>query len=453
MVWTKEKYQSLAKYGLYLLIFLLPWQTRWIFYQTELSGQFWEYGQLGLYATQLLLFIVVIFTLLSKPNWKLLKNWWPLNLLELWALLSALWAPQPKVALYQAGLIISASLLGECIIMLQLSVKKIAHILVVTGLVQGLLAISQFFAQHINASTIFGLARHSAYFGSSILQTSWGFIMRAYGSLPHPNILGGWLAVCWLAGLILRFQVNLQATTHKPASPELQLGELQPNFIYRIAIDFALLTILTGLLLTFSRSAAVSAAVGTIWLLIITAKKNSWSHAAVSAALIIIATIIITLPLHPLIAGRTLSLTKGGACPAEALCEGGLENFSLTDRWQTIQNGWQLFITHPLIGVGMGNSTAVIATNDKDIPVRYSQPPHLIPLAVMSELGVVGLLLAMVLLWLWRPQTLLDWYAPLWSVPLVTGLFDHYWFTLWAGLSLGIIILILNKLNLSYQHN
>lgn len=442
MVLVKERYQNLARLGLYGLIFLLPWQTRLIFNNPILRGEFWEYGQISLYATQILLLAVVVFTLLSKPDWKLLKNWWPLNLLELWALLSVLWASQPKAALYQAGLIIFVSLLGECIIMLQLSPKKIAHVLVATGLVQGLLAINQFFFQYTNNSTLLGIAPHAADFGSSILQMSWGLVLRAYGSLPHPNILGGWLAVCWLTGLTLRLQLNLRPTSYK----------LQPNIAYRIALDFALLTILTGLLLTFSRSAALAAALGTIWLLIIMAKKTSWRCASLNAALIVVITIILTLPLHSLIAGRTSPLIKRGVQKFSPLTKGeiqeGLEDFSVTDRWQTIQNGWQLFITHPLAGVGIGNSTAIIATDiNKNIPVRYSQPPHLIPLAIISELGIIGLLLTITMLWLWRPQILLSWYTPLWSVPLMTGLFDHYWFTLWAGLSLGIIILILPKLS------
>lgn len=406
--------------GLYLLIFLLPWQTRWIFSSVQINGQPWEYGQLSLYATQLLLLAIVILTLLTKPDWKLLKKWWPLNLLELLALLSALWSSNPSVSFYQASLIVSASLLGECLIFLRPTKLKLLSAITAAGLVQGLLAIQQFVNQKVFALSWLGLASHSASLGSSIIQTGQRLVMRSYGSLPHPNILAGWLALAWLCGLIIRLRLVTKKTP----------------LTYRLSLDFSLVVILFALILTFSRSAWLAAGLATLWLLIVATKKINLKQSLIAATIIIVTTIILALPYWSIISSR-VSAPVGANISA-------LEKFSYTDRLQTIKNGWQIFTQAPIFGVGIGNSTAIIAQQlQPTLLVKYAQPAHFTPLAVADELGIIGLIIVGIFLWLWRPKQLLSWYAPLLAIPLISGLFDHYWFTLWAGLSLGILILIL----------
>ncbi|MDP2736252.1 MAG: hypothetical protein Q8O59_00490, partial [bacterium] len=51
---------KIIEYGLYLLIFLLPLQTRWIIKAGELNGGPWEYGTYSLYATDILLIIILL---------------------------------------------------------------------------------------------------------------------------------------------------------------------------------------------------------------------------------------------------------------------------------------------------------------------------------------------------------------------------------------------------------
>ena len=46
----------LLQYSLSLLLFLLPWQTIWITKEQFINGSKWEYGTLGLYANEILLF-------------------------------------------------------------------------------------------------------------------------------------------------------------------------------------------------------------------------------------------------------------------------------------------------------------------------------------------------------------------------------------------------------------
>ena len=60
-------FKRIIEYGLYLLVFLLPIQTRWIIKPGELNGGYLEYGTVSLYITDivlialLLLFVVFYF--------------------------------------------------------------------------------------------------------------------------------------------------------------------------------------------------------------------------------------------------------------------------------------------------------------------------------------------------------------------------------------------------------
>ena len=54
------KTEKIISFGLYLLVFLLPWQTRWIIRAGEINGGYWEYGTISLYGTDVLLFLLLV---------------------------------------------------------------------------------------------------------------------------------------------------------------------------------------------------------------------------------------------------------------------------------------------------------------------------------------------------------------------------------------------------------
>jgi hypothetical protein len=105
------------------------------------------------------------------------------------------------------------------------------------------------------------------------------------------------------------------------------------------------------------------------------------------------------------------------------------ERMVYSDRRQSLTDGWRSLVAAPLLGQGVA---------------ELKEPPHLVPLAIAVDLGLIGLIFALLLAWTMRPQ-LLGWYAPLWAVPLVSGLVDHHWWTLWPGLALGALIIALPK--------
>ena len=69
MDWSLVK---IREYLFYLLIFTIPWQTRWIIRDPYLGGEVWEYGRISLYGWDILLVVLVV---ISVPLlWEEIKN-------------------------------------------------------------------------------------------------------------------------------------------------------------------------------------------------------------------------------------------------------------------------------------------------------------------------------------------------------------------------------------------
>src|SRR3989344_9423215 len=72
------KLKTVINYLLLLFLFLLPWQTRWIYQPAMLNGGFWEYGTQSFYGTEILLWLIVILFLIDrfrhKEFWQTILN-------------------------------------------------------------------------------------------------------------------------------------------------------------------------------------------------------------------------------------------------------------------------------------------------------------------------------------------------------------------------------------------
>ena len=54
-------FEKILKFLIGLFLFLLPWQTIWIFREVFVGGIKSEYSTLGLYATEALLWVIILF--------------------------------------------------------------------------------------------------------------------------------------------------------------------------------------------------------------------------------------------------------------------------------------------------------------------------------------------------------------------------------------------------------
>jgi hypothetical protein len=234
--------------------------------------------------------------------------------------------------------------------------------------------------------------------------------LRAYGTLPHPNILGGFALIFLLAPIAFFMRRD------------------RPNYL-------ALLLLVPGvslLALTFSRSAWLAMIVFSTVLLW---KSKYFERKRLAILLIVIALsfVITLLPYRELVQARTISTTSHA------------EEFSFIGRAWLNGEAKNLITEYPLTGVGIG---AFIIELSRRAGVGYViEPAHSIPLLAGAELGIPGLLLVIVLFisFLYRlfktqnPNAIL-------AGAILTGLgvislFDHYLWTLAPGrIMLGLVI-------------
>ena len=62
---TLMKLEKIIYYLLLIFLFLLPWQTRFVYQPAFLNGGFWEYGSLTWYATEVLLWVIIVLSFID----------------------------------------------------------------------------------------------------------------------------------------------------------------------------------------------------------------------------------------------------------------------------------------------------------------------------------------------------------------------------------------------------
>jgi len=241
---------KIIEYGLYLLVFLLPVQTRWIIKAGELNGGYWEYGTISLYATDILLILLLFLFVANKlfyskflispavapqmrgqggDNSKFFPQkrdpakavinksktaiyWWLILGLVVSIFISIFFADNKLIAIYSYLRLLLGIGLFWLIVSSGYNKLKLIWSLLLSIFFQSGLAIWQFLNQSSFAFKWLGLALHQAQdLGTSVIETMGGEgigerWLRAYGGLDHPNMLGGLLVVGLLLaiGLIVK---------------------------------------------------------------------------------------------------------------------------------------------------------------------------------------------------------------------------------------------------------
>ncbi len=433
--------------GLYLFIFLLPWQTRLIWREATINGDVWEYGRFSLYGSEIFLWLVLLLFAavilagrrLPRVGWKQLFSslkqpavscYWLAVAFIIFAGLSAFWALDFSLAANRWLILLEAGALLALIVNAGWQFEKIAVAWAAAAALQGVFAWVQFFSQSVPGNKWLGLAWHAPNSpGAVILETADERWLRAYGSFPHPNILGGFLVI----GLIFLIYLSLIAARRRQ----------------RLLILTSLVAIAGGLFFTFSRSAFVALALALIllggWLYYKKEKeylRKFLKFLFVSALLLASFSAIY----WPLVATRIFGGQR-------------LETHSIDQR---ISYSWQaadLISQRWLAGFGLGNYTlAVYKHLDRHLPGYSYQPVHNIYLLIWAETGLIGIALFVFLLFSCLARGLLAVAKPgpvNQALPQVIvlaclaalcgiGLFDHYPFTLYAGIMIFWLILALS---------
>ncbi|MBI1961159.1 MAG: O-antigen ligase family protein [Parcubacteria group bacterium] len=433
--------------GTLLFVFLIPWQARLIIAEGSINGQYWEYGTQSLYATEVLLFVVLIAVvakgaasvLARKPGFSMRRLAPPAGAFVVflaWAGVSILWSVDRGVALEHWLALVSGVAVFLILASGAASFSRLSWAIIISGSIQAILAFVQFRLQEVGGSTWLGMAfQHASVLGTSVVETDMMRMLRAYGSFPHPNILGGWLVL----GLLLAV---------KETAWRGRRGAFAPLAYVAVAV------LSTGLAVTFSRSAWLAFGVGFAVYVLIALIRLPRSLRSLAMTFVVIV----------LFAG-TLIISYPEPFKERVFGGGRLEVKSYEERSSGISEAWQLIKQHPIAGVGIGNyGLAVHRDIDASQPAYYYQPVHAVPLLVMAELGIIGLIFVLGFLYFvlssrhpGRSEPAASgvegsrWLsAGVFLLPLaILALFDHYLWSLYSGMMIGVVYLAIFYLKLA----
>ncbi|MFH1291745.1 MAG: O-antigen ligase family protein [bacterium] len=407
---------KITNYLVLLFLFLLPWQTRYIYQYGEINGQHWEYGTFSLFATEILLWLIVILFGIGrfgerkfwnkitskqhfKTHWKNLLFifiFLGLNTLFVFASLDS-WISYQQVLWILAGLCI-----GLVIINSEACMKlKMPLALWLGGVLQAFLATVQFFNQKILACKWLGMsAQDPADLGVSVIEFADQRWLRAYGSFGWPNSLGVFLATCLLVGLIILIK-------HR---------KLKKYYLWMTAGQ---IVILSGLILSFSRGAWLAVTAGIIVLVYIIRKNKILFEQLFYYLSLSLVSVVLLAPLFV----------------ARFNLENRVEYTSINEhKYQYIESA-NVIYRNFILGTGPGTYTLNQYQDNPNLQAWQYQPTHNVYMLWLAEMGILGLVLYCLLILflfkiIWKHNRV---YAPIVVVVLVHGFFDHWLWSLYGG--------------------
>ncbi|MEK7131870.1 MAG: O-antigen ligase family protein [Patescibacteria group bacterium] len=409
-------------YNLLLLVFLflLPWQTRVFWHYGELNNGYWEYGTFSIYATEILLWIILILFFVQrlankekKSGISLLLTLFLLALALAAALSQNFWVSYNYVFHILEGAALMTVLFWEN--------EKIKYQMALWagGILQGALAIWQFLTQQILASKWLGMAGQEAgNLGPSVIEFADQRWLRAYGSFGSPNSLGIYLAVLFVLGLVLYLKAE--------------------SWRNKIIISSGQLVILSGLLVSFSRGAWLATTVGATFLfaVIFYKKKTVLYFFAKQISFSLVVVIFWLAIFYPVFTAR-FDLNNR------------LEVKSISERKWQYAEALSFIKSNPILGIGPGAYTYALYKKYPTLPAWQYQPIHNIYLLALVEIGFAGVIFLFFLFkrlfWLMVKNNLI--YLPVAVSLLTAGLFDHWLWSMYGGILLWWVVW-----GLSYQN-
>jgi hypothetical protein len=417
---TQDFFFRIGRIITLIALFLLPWQTRYIFWHPSVGTSESEFGVISIYATMMLGVLAAVLVM-GKGMTRILAGTMLLvgctifftypSVLDAW-ILNVFFASCLGYATYHVA-------------------KQDVHtpLLVLTGGLGASFALGlwQMIAGFSPASTILGLAsRNAQTLGDAVLMLGDERILRMYGSFPHPNVFGVAIAIVFgVAAIMMARQEARSSALWKRWIPAYRTG--RPAFT-------GMTVIIT--LFCISRSAAL--AMGCASLAILgcmyfgmynSTYQSTYKHKLFFGILLFIPVVVWLLQFFT----PTL-LSIRGTSP--------LEMQSISERVTQVADWWQVMDLHGFSGVGLYNyPTALTEIHQAQQPAWAYQPVHNVFMLVLAELGVwgvgCGVLVVGIYFFCKQSQDAInqDVYIPilitLWSL----AWFDHALWTSWAGMA------------------
>jgi len=431
---------------LYLIFFLLPFNSRYIFNFSNIKHIQSFKGQLEVSfflfdIFNILLLLISLWVYRKKFNkvllGKIIKH--PLFYFIIFVILSFWTTKNSFVDWYNLFRLLSAIslfLIAQDLLKQYTVLTYARFILFIDGVLQAIIALVQFITQK---SIGFGWLGESV-IGKNILGVAkFSFegekYIRAYGTFPHPNVLGIFLLFSLSAGLSLLLAKKGLFKNIRPR--------------YRFIFYLELLLILLGIILTYSRTTITLTG---LVLLIFAFKQRRWINATYkNYCHKLHIPFFLQTTLAILLVFGTVFVTYNLLTPRLCLRCAGDNSWQLRQEYQ--KNAQTIICQHPLFGVGLGKFTSASSkiTDYGQRPWEL-QPVHNLYLLIAAETGLLGLIsfLATIVFYLVKKinlRSLADYPLNLFFLSLLLiAFFDHYFWTLpqgqlifWLALALATV--------------
>jgi len=389
------------EYGLYLLIFAVPWG----------SVREIRLGAMTVGTTEALVGLVLAAWLARMIATREIKTVHPPLLLPLLIFLGALFLSLTVTLSLQYSLkeiLKWLEVLGIYLFMANVigrrEAKGIVLLILLAGVSQALLGIYQFFGR-VGPEGFLLFDR----------------FLRAYGTFEQPNPYGGYL------GLVLPLAYSLSLGTqgyearHTGSAP--YFLSFTPYLLVPLAAT-GLVLMLVAMLMTWSRGAWLGFVAAFVVMNVVRSRRAA---ALFALALILLSFVIVMGGLQLLpeaLTQRFLDfLPFLGGVDLHAI-EVTPANFAVVERLAHWQAGWDMFSEHPWLGVGIGNYEPVYpayALPRWDEPLGHA---HNYYLNIAAETGLVGLSAYLIL-----------WAAVFWQAWRAVRRTSGYW----QGVAVGIL--------------
>jgi len=396
------------EYGLYLLIFAVPWG----------SIREIRLGAITVGVTEVLVGLVLAAWLAKMVATREIKTVHPPLLLPLLTFLGAILLSLTVTLSLQYSLkevLKWLEVLGIYLFVANVISKREAKgmvlLILLAGISQALLGVYQFFSRAGPEGFLL-----------------FDRFMRAYGTFEQPNPYGGYLGLV----LPLAYSLSLGAKGHEKRDRGQGTGDrggtsyslsLAPYLLVSLATA-GLVLMLAAMLMTWSRGAWLGFIAAFVVMNVVRSRRAATVFAL---ALILLSFVIVMgglqllpeaitqrfLDFLPFLSGVDISRVE--VTPA---------NFAVIERLAHWQAGWDMFSEHPWLGVGIGNYEPVYpayALPRWDEPLGHA---HNYYLNIAAEAGLVGLSAYLIL-----------WAAVFWQAWRAVRRTSGYW----QGVAVGIL--------------
>lgn len=424
-------WKTVERWVWYAFVATMAWQTRLILWQADRT--FIEWRSASLYLSDILMLALFAFAMFRFFKDK--KSLIIFSSLFIFAAISLFKAEQLTVGVYQ--LLRLAQFIAFYFYLRywawhRFDADRSVVAFVVGALVQAGLAIAQYVLQHDvglrwMGETLLNPTMHGV---AVFYDSAHTLVLRAYGTLSHPNVLAAYLVAALAATGWLWLRHGERG--HRSWWTCLPAGMVWPA---------ATTVLLWALYLTFSRTIIVAGAVAAAlfmlavfmprisrrWQNIAVLRRRLWPMLITVAAVSAVFVVLLWPQVH---ARMALSASDESV------------QLRIDYARDSLTSGTGSFLHINWFGVGIGNFTTWLTRTQPYLPVYYIQPAHDLFLLVYSEIGILGLFAFLgMLLFVFRACWRAHAQQPALRAQLVLllaafcciALFDHFFWTLQQG--------------------